>query len=158
MSVSLLLKVRSVRLAWFLFCFSCCCFTSVSPALGTVHWIGLLVAQSCATLSNPMDYIAHQAPLSMGFSRPEYWNGLPFSSPGDFPKPGIEPSSLALHEFFTRWVTREASYWMFLGCNPPNPLWEDTMPFHRCRNWGLGKINHLPKSYVTKILINMKML
>ena len=90
MSVSLLLKVRSVRLAWFLFCFSCCCFTSVSPALGTVHWIGLLVAQSCATLSNPMDYIAHQAPLSMGFSRPEYWNGLPFSSPGDLPDPGME--------------------------------------------------------------------
>ena len=35
--------------------------------------------------------IAHQAPLSMGFSRQEYWSGLPFPSPGDLPNPGIEP-------------------------------------------------------------------
>ena len=35
--------------------------------------------------------VAHQAPLSMRFSRQEYWTGLPFSSPGDLPDPGIEP-------------------------------------------------------------------
>ena len=35
----------------------------------------MLVAQSYLTLCNPMDYIAHQAPLSMGFSRQEYWSG-----------------------------------------------------------------------------------
>ena len=40
--------------------------------------------------------VAHQAPLSMGFSRQEYWNGLPFFSPGDLPNPGIEPRSPAL--------------------------------------------------------------
>ena len=40
--------------------------------------------------------IAHQAPLSMGFSRQEYWSGLPFPSPGDLPNPGIEPRSPAL--------------------------------------------------------------
>ena len=40
--------------------------------------------------------IAHQAPLSMEFSRKEYWNGLPFPSPGDLPNPGIEPRSPAL--------------------------------------------------------------
>ena len=40
--------------------------------------------------------IACQAPLSMGFSRQEYWNGLPFLSPGDLPNPGIEPRSPAL--------------------------------------------------------------
>jgi len=34
----------------------------------------------------------------MGFSRQEYWSGLPFPSPGDFPKPGIEPRSPALQE------------------------------------------------------------
>ena len=39
--------------------------------------------------------IAHQAPPSMGFSRPEYWSGLPFPSPGDLPDPGIEPGSPA---------------------------------------------------------------
>ena len=37
--------------------------------------------------------VAHQAPLSMEFSRQEYWSGLPFPSPGDLPDPGIEPGS-----------------------------------------------------------------
>ena len=40
--------------------------------------------------------VAHQAPPSMGFTRQEYWSGLPFPSPGDRPNPGIEPSSPAL--------------------------------------------------------------
>ena len=40
--------------------------------------------------------VAHQASPSMGFSRQEYWNGLPFPSPGDLPDPGMEPGSLAL--------------------------------------------------------------
>ena len=39
--------------------------------------------------------VAHQAPLSMGFSRPEYWSGWPCPSPGNLPDPGIEPASLA---------------------------------------------------------------
>ena len=39
---------------------------------------------------------ACQAPLSMGFSRPEYWSGLPFPSPGDLSNPGVEPGSPAL--------------------------------------------------------------
>ena len=38
-----------------------------------------------------MDYIAHQASLSMGFPRQEYWSGLPFPLPGDLPDPGMEP-------------------------------------------------------------------
>ena len=42
--------------------------------------------QLCATLWT----VAHQAPLSMGFSRQEYWSGLPFPAPGDFPNPGIK--------------------------------------------------------------------
>ena len=40
--------------------------------------------------------VAHQAPPSMGFSRQEYWSGLPFPSPGDLPDPGIEPRSPTL--------------------------------------------------------------
>ena len=40
--------------------------------------------------------VAYQGPLSMGFSRQEYWSGLPFPSPGDLPNPGIEPGSPAL--------------------------------------------------------------
>ena len=39
---------------------------------------------------------ACQAPLSMEFSRQEYWNGLPFPPPGDLPDPGVKPESLAL--------------------------------------------------------------
>ena len=40
--------------------------------------------------------VARQAPLSMGFSRPEYWSGLPCPPPGDLPKPGVEPRFPAL--------------------------------------------------------------
>ena len=40
--------------------------------------------------------VAYQAPTSMGFSRQEYWSGLPFPSPGDLPNPGIKPRSPAL--------------------------------------------------------------
>ena len=40
--------------------------------------------------------VAHQAPLSVGFSTQQYWNGLPFPSPEDLPNPGIEPGSPAL--------------------------------------------------------------
>ena len=40
--------------------------------------------------------VAYQAPLPMGFSRQEYWSGLPFPSPGDLPNPGIEPGSPTL--------------------------------------------------------------
>ena len=51
-----------------------------------------LVAQSCPTLVT-LWTIAHQAPLSMEFSRQEYWSGLSCPPPGDFPNPGIEPRS-----------------------------------------------------------------
>ena len=37
--------------------------------------------------------VAHQVPLSMGYSRQEYWSGLPFPPPGDLPDPGVEPAS-----------------------------------------------------------------
>ena len=37
--------------------------------------------------------VAHQTPMSMGFSRQEYWSGLPFPTPGDLPNPGIKPTS-----------------------------------------------------------------
>ena len=56
---------------------------------------GGLVAKSYPTLVIPWT-LAYQAPLSMGFSRQEYWSGLPFPSPGDFPDPGIKPRSPAL--------------------------------------------------------------
>ena len=52
----------------------------------------LSLVQLCAT---PWT-VAHQAPLSMGFPRQEYWSGLPFPPPEDLPDPGIEPGSPAL--------------------------------------------------------------
>ena len=63
---------------------------------GTTQTAEGLVAQSCLTLYNPMDYIAHQVSLFKGFSRQEYWSGLPFPSPGDLPDPGIESRSSGL--------------------------------------------------------------
>ena len=54
-----------------------------------------LVAKLCPTLATPWT-VACQAHLSMGFSRQEYWSGLPFPSPWDLPNPGIEPRSPAL--------------------------------------------------------------
>ena len=74
--------------------------------------------QSCLTLCDPMD---HSPPgfLSMGFSRQEYWNGLPCPPPGDLPDPGTEPTSLMSPAlaggFFTTnatWEThKEYSIW-----------------------------------------------
>ena len=55
----------------------------------------VLIAKSCPTLATP-GTVACQAPPSMGFSRQEYWSGLPFPPPGDLPNPGIEPGSPAL--------------------------------------------------------------
>ena len=61
----------------------------------TAYTEDVLVAQSCPTFATPWT-VAHQAPLSMEFSRQEYWIGLPFPSPGDRPNLGIEPGSLTL--------------------------------------------------------------
>ena len=48
------------------------------------------ISPSCLTLCEPTD-IAHQSPLSMGFSKQEYWSGLPLPSPRNLLNPGIEP-------------------------------------------------------------------
>ena len=53
---------------------------------------GGLVTKSCLTLVTPWT-VASEVPLSMGFSRQEYWSGLPFPSPGNLFNPGIEPVS-----------------------------------------------------------------
>ena len=51
---------------------------------------------SCVRLFAFPCTVTYRAPWSMGFSRQEYWSGLPFPSPGDLPNPGIEPGSPAL--------------------------------------------------------------
>ena len=50
---------------------------------------------SCIRLFATLWTVARQAPLSMGFSRQEYWSGLPFPAPGDLHYPEVEPVSLA---------------------------------------------------------------
>ena len=66
--------------------------------------------------------IAHQAPLSMGFSRQDYWSGLPFSSSGDLPDSGIKPRSPALQADS-------------LLCEPPGKPWT---PGISSRDWSVG--------------------
>ena len=71
-----------------------------------------LVAQLCLTLCDPMDYIAHQTPLTMEFSRQEYWSGLLYPPPRIFPTQGLNQISCMTGRFFTDWATREAQeYW-----------------------------------------------
>ena len=52
-----------------------------------------------------------QAPLSMGFSRQEFWSGLPFPPPGDLPHPGIEPGSLGSLALAGGFFTTSAPWW-----------------------------------------------
>ena len=61
------------------------------------HWTAREVTSlSCVRLFATPWAVAHQASPSMGFSRQEYWSGLPFPSSGDLPDPGIEPGSPTL--------------------------------------------------------------
>ena len=55
-----------------------------------------LISLSCVWLFVTPWTVAHQAPPFMGFSRQEYWSGLPFPSPGELPYPGIKPGSPTL--------------------------------------------------------------
>ena len=66
----------------------------LSPGTTQRQMVHAKSLQSCLTLCNPMT-VAHQAPLSMGFSRQEHWTGLPCAPPGDLPNPGTEPSSVS---------------------------------------------------------------
>ena len=69
----------------------------VTVLIPLFHDLSSKVTQLCLTLLDPMDPRGdHQAPLSMEFSRQEYWSGLPLPSPGYLPDPGIKPRSPAL--------------------------------------------------------------
>ena len=61
--------------------------------------------QLCVTLRT----VAHQAPLSVGFSRQEYWSGLPFPYPEDLPDPGVDPVSLTSLAFAGEFFTTRAT-------------------------------------------------
>ena len=57
-----------------------------------------------------VDTVVHEGSLSMGFSRQEYWSGLPYSPPGDLPDPGIKPSSLMSPALADRFFTTSATW------------------------------------------------
>ena len=89
---------------------------------------------SCVRLFATPWTVAYQAPPSMGFSRQEYWNGLPFPSPGDLPNPGIKPGSPAFqadaltseppgklnHKRNIRQIPVEGQFAEYLTSNPQN--------------------------------------
>ena len=73
----------------------------------------MLFTQSCPTLATSWT-VVHQAPVSMEFSRQEYWSGLPFPSPGDLPHPEIEPVSAVLADrFFTTEPPGKSTFSLF---------------------------------------------
>ena len=63
--------------------------------------------------------VAHQAPLSMGFSRQEYWSGLPCPPPGDLPDPRIEPASLTSSALAGRFLTTRGTWETLADQKPP---------------------------------------
>ena len=100
-------------------------FWAKHPYFVCVHAQSFSHVQVFATLWT----VAHQAPLSMAFSKQEYWSGLPFSSPGDIPKTGIELAFPALAGgFFTAVPPRKPRhpYWYFPDHTPQHKL-----PFDR---------------------------
>ena len=90
-------------------CFAFFFFLTLYPVL-SIH-VCVLSLFNCVQLFVTPWTVAQQAPLSMGFSRQEYWSGWPFPPPGDLPDPGIKPASLMSLSlaggFFTTTVTWE---------------------------------------------------
>ena len=85
------------------FCFAFVCLQTfkiwclkLSTAAGSLLPLAVVSVLSCVWLFAAPWTIGCQVPLPMGFSRQEYWSGLPLSSPGELPRPGIEPTSPAL--------------------------------------------------------------
>ena len=83
---------------------------------------------SCARVFETPWTIAYQAPLSIRFPRQEYWNELPFLSPGDLPNPGIEPESPALADGFFTTEPPEKSYLSVGSSETIDPWHWDSRP------------------------------
>jgi len=86
------------------------------------------VAQSCLSLCEPIDCSPPGSSVSMGFSRQEYWSGLPFPSPGDLPNPGSNRVSCIAGRQFNLWATREASTRTLIPLVRAPPSWANHLP------------------------------
>ena len=104
----------------------------------------------CVWLFTTLGTVAHQAPVSMGFSRLEYWNGLPCPPSGDLPNPGIKPVSACVSciagGFFTHWATWEAhsNLILLMPIRVPNRIGADHAAFLSAKRQeiiSLGNIN-----------------
>ena len=77
-----------------------------------LYWIVRVLRYSVMSDSANPWIVAHQAPLPMGFSRQEYWSGVPFPPPGNLPNPGIKPTSLTSPELAGRFFTITGLGWV----------------------------------------------
>ena len=94
---------------------SCCLVAKSCLTLATlVSAHAMLSHFSCIQLFVTPWTVAHQASMPMGFSRQEYWSGLPCPSPGDLPDPGVEFMSLMSPALASRFFTTAAT-WEALG-------------------------------------------
>ena len=79
--------------------------------------------------------VTHQVPLSMGFSRQEYWSGLPFPTPGNFPDPGAEPDLLHCRQTCYhlshqgRWNLGGGLFFNFVVIQSLSPVWLILIPW-----------------------------
>ena len=89
---------------------------------------------------------AHQALLSMGFSRQEYWSGLPCSPLGDLPNPGIEPASPMSPALAGGFFTTSAT-WEALTAGGVRLIYSFT-PHVQAFRWGLQQCQYFPQDYM----------
>ena len=88
---------------------------------------------------------ASQAPLSMGFSRQEYWSGLPFPPPGDLPDLGIEPTSFTSIYLIGRWIFNHCATWGWGNYLLPSCL--RSLPSHRMEGTWAPNQHGPPSTY-----------
>ena len=145
------------------------------PSLSPLWPASLLSGFSRLTLVT-LQTVVCQAPLTMGFSRQEYWNGLPCPPPGDLPDPGIETTSLTppaladgfftnsatweaqdVHSYGKAWVSRKnCDRYPTTTPHPPLPTctWENSSP--NCLCWGcfIKPRNRLLPSYLNSAYLS----
>ena len=125
---------------------SLCCQPEIFTTL-LISYFCCLVVKSCLTLLWPYG-LSPPGSSVYGFPREDYWNGMPFPSPGDLPDSGIEPKSPALAGgFFTIWATREAhEYWKNIWL--VYSLWKDPSSIKLKKKWHRSKtFIQVPETY-----------